>query len=130
MKRFVSHHIPALLYAALIITLSSIPRADLPEIALLRADKLLHFAEYAVFAVLIYRSMSDLFGVHRLALVFWVSSGITILFAAIDEFYQKYVPGRHSDAADLILDIAGAVLILFLLWYRQKKRKNQTEIKV
>ncbi len=93
----------------------------------MRADKLLHFAEYAIFAVLIYRSMADLFRRHRLAYIFWVSLAIVMVFAAIDEYYQSYIPGRDSDPFDLLIDITGAALILFLLWYRKKRRTESSE---
>lgn len=127
MKRFLQYHFPALLYAAIILSLSSLPRVDLPELAILRADKLLHFAEYAVFAVLIYRSMSNLLRNHYFRYIFWASLAIVMVFAAIDEFYQSYIPGRNSDPVDLLVDILGAALILFLLWYRQKRRVYSSE---
>lgn len=103
------------------------PRSELPELAILRADKLLHFLEYALFAVLIYRSMADLFKPPRSRYIFWASLAIVMLFAAVDEFYQSYIPGRQSDPIDLAIDIFGAALILILLWIRQKKSITTSE---
>jgi VanZ family protein len=128
MKRFLRYHLPALLYAAIILSLSSLPRADLPDLAIMKADKLLHFAEYSLFAVLIYRSMADLLGRLRSGYIFWVSLVIVMVFAAFDEYYQSYIPGRDSDPLDLLIDIMGATLILFLLWYSGKRKAKSSEL--
>ncbi len=128
MKNFLLYHFPALLYAAIILALSSIPRTDFPEIAFLRADKLLHFAEYALFAVLIYRSMSELLKKYPVKYSIWVSLLIVMIFAAADEYYQSYIPGRNSDPVDLIIDIAGAALILFWLWFRHRRNIATDEL--
>lgn len=127
MKRFLLYHFPALLYAGIIFALSSLPRSEMPDMAILKADKLLHFMEYALFAVLIFRSMSDLLGPKRFRHIVWVSLATVIVFAAADEYYQRYIPGRNSDAADVALDILGAALILILLWYRKKRSLQSSE---
>ncbi|MCP4704015.1 MAG: hypothetical protein GY865_05340, partial [candidate division Zixibacteria bacterium] len=118
---------PAIVYALAIFLLSSVPGMNMPEYGFLMADKLLHFLEYALFAVLIFRSFSQLFHQHKLHYVIIISSFFLILFALLDEYYQKYIPGRESDVADVILDVLGASLILFLLWVRQR-RLNQKNL--
>ncbi|MCP4703480.1 MAG: hypothetical protein GY865_02630, partial [candidate division Zixibacteria bacterium] len=56
MKIFFLYHFPAIVYALAIFLLSSVPGMNMPEYGFLMADKLLHFLEYALFAVLIFRS--------------------------------------------------------------------------
>ena len=124
MKTFFAYHFPAIVYGLVVFLLSSVPGINIPKYGFLMADKLLHFLEYALFAILIFRSFSQLFRKHKLHYVIVVSSFFLILFALMDEYYQKYIPGRESDVADVILDVLGASLILFLLWLR-KHRTNQ-----
>ncbi len=125
MKRFFVYHFPALVYALLILALSSIPRSEMPDISLLQADKLLHFLEYAILGVLIFRSVADLYGPRNSKSIFWVSFLFVIVFACFDEFFQSYVPGRESDVLDIILDIAGATVILYYLWHRRNKKAEK-----
>ncbi len=127
MKIFFLYHFPAIIYGLVIFLLSSVPGMKLPEYGFLRADKLLHFLEYALFAILIFRSFSQLFRKQKFHYVIVVSSFFLILFALLDEYYQKYIPGRESDVADVILDVLGASLILFSLWIRQH-RNNQKNL--
>lgn len=124
-KKFLIYHLPALIYAGLIITASSIPNLKTPKIANFQFDKVAHFIEYALFAFLIYRSVIN-WGQRMLcntALV--ISSILVLLFAIMDEFYQRYVPGRDSGIPDLITDLVGAALVLILLWYRGKSTVNK-----
>ena len=129
MKTFITYHFPAILYGLLILVLSSIPKESLPEISLLRADKLMHFLEYALFAILIYRSFTHLLTRFGTRYVFLASFVFMLLFSMLDEAYQNYVPGRHSDILDIILDVLGASLILVLLWIRQKRRYDKKAAK-
>jgi len=124
MKIFFLYHFPAIIYALAVFLLSSVPGMNIPEYKFLLSDKMMHFIEYALFAILIFRSFSHLFHKQKFHYVIVVSSFFLILFALLDEYYQKYIPGRESDVADVILDVLGASLILFLLWMR-KHRKNQ-----
>lgn len=124
MKIFFYYHFPAIIYAVVVFLLSSVPGMNIPEYKFLVSDKIMHFMEYALFAILIFRSFSQLFHKQKFHYVIVVSSFFLILFALLDEYYQKYIPGRESDVADVILDVLGASLILFLLWMR-KHRNNQ-----
>jgi len=47
--------------------------------------------------------------------------GLTLAYAAFDEWYQLHVPGRYANLTDLSLDALGAVLGvgLMLLWQRR-----------
>ena len=124
-KRFLIYHLPALLYAGLIIAASSIPDLKIPKIIDFQLDKVVHFIEYALFAFLTYRSLVNLSQrmSHNRALVF--SSILIIGFAMMDELYQKFVPGRDSGLGDLAMDLVGAALVLILLWIRGKSVKCQ-----
>jgi len=121
MRNFFCYHLPAIIYAAAIIVLSSIPKLHLPEIGFFTTDKFLHFIEYALFAVLIFRSFSRLLFRFGLKYVVWVSLLFLLVFSLFDELYQGSIPGRDSDAGDVLLDVLGASLIIFLMWRRARR---------
>ena len=100
MKRFSKYHLPAILYAALILVLSSLPGLGVPQIKIVALDKVIHFIEYAIFAVLIYRSFSNLSDKLQGRIVVFFSMLFVVLFALFDELYQSYIPGRQSDPFD------------------------------
>jgi VanZ family protein len=122
MRAFFVYHFPAIVCASLIITLSSMPDLVVPGIRFLASDKVAHFIEYAVFAFLVFRSFSHLFS-GRTTRTFLLSGLFVSLFALADEFYQHFIPGRHTDAYDFGSDLIGAFLVLILLSILGKRRK-------
>jgi VanZ family protein len=128
LKRFLIYHFPALIYAGLIIAVSSIPNLKPPRIINLQFDKVAHFVEYALLAFLVFRSAINLGQKVSRNGAFWISAVFVAVFALFDELYQKTIAGRNSSAADLMVDLAGAALVLILLWYRGRTRKPE-EIK-
>jgi hypothetical protein len=90
--------LPALVCALGIITVSSIPRLGVRTPLFPGCDKVLHFIEYSIFGA---------------ALRFWSGGGrMRFLaggtgFAALDEFHQRYIPGREANPWDFAADAAG-----------------------
>ena len=97
----------ALLYALLIIGLSSIPGSSYPNVRLLSYDKVIHFSEYAIFGVLISRVLVVKFTSFWLVLL--VVLLIAAVFGAADEIYQRLIPGRDASVGDWVADVAGGV---------------------
>nr|MBN2277211.1 VanZ family protein [candidate division Zixibacteria bacterium] len=122
MRNFFIYHLPAIAYAALIIILSSIPDLGKNSFDIFKLDKIIHFIEYAVFAILVFRSISHLMP-NRVILILGISLVLVAMFAMFDEFYQSYIPGRHSDPFDWLFDFLGATLIIVFLHYRLRKRR-------
>ncbi len=106
----------ALLYAVLIVCMSSIPGKSLPDLRWLSQDKLIHMAEYTIFGLLVSQAM--VFRVPARGQVFLFTFLIAGAFGALDEFYQTLIPGRGSSYTDWVADIVGVVLgsSLYLLW--------------
>lgn len=125
-KKIIFYHLPFLLYAGLIITVSSIPNLRSPEVKFLAFDKLAHFCEYAIFAFLSYRSFTHISSkiTTRQALI--ISFGFSVIFASMDEYYQRFIPGRYFDIADIITDLCGAFLVLVILYAKSKKSIKST----
>jgi len=96
---------------------SAVPHLKSPELRILAADKVAHCLEYALFALLAYRSFSHYKGETRPNLTFFLSLGLLAIFALVDELLQTWTPGRHPDVLDYFFDlVGGTVVLLYLLW--------------
>lgn len=101
--------LPLIVWIVMIFALSSIPGLSSDDVKLPTGfDKLVHFIEYAIFALLYYRGLS--YGGVRVRwsiVLIVIASGIAV--AALDEMYQSYIPRRDSSLYDLVMDSAGVV---------------------
>ena len=107
---WVRRWLPAILWMGLIFYLSAqadLPGADEPLLDLL-LKKTAHAAVYAVLALLFRRALDGERGC-------WVSWVLALLYAISDEVHQSFVPGRHAQATDVLIDALGAGLALWLL---------------
>lgn len=56
----------------------------------------------------------------------WIALGVTVLYAASDEFHQLFIPGRVGDILDVGIDSLGAITAFLLLalffWLRSRKQ--------
>lgn len=125
MSRFAKFHLPAILYAALIIVLSSIPDLGETQLEILTYDKAIHFFEYAIFAILIFRSFTHMSDRVNDRHTVYLSVLFVVLFALLDEFYQSFIPGRQPDPMDLLFDVVGASTIIIYLYIRQRSHRKQ-----
>jgi len=101
--------LPLIVWIVMIFGLSSIPGLSSDDLRFpAGSDKIVHFIEYAIFAMLYYRGLS--YGGVRIRwsiVIIVILSGIA--FAALDEMYQSYIPRRDSSLYDLVMDSAGVV---------------------
>jgi VanZ family protein len=101
--------IPPIAWAAVILTLTSIPASDLAPVgafAFPGADKLVHVGMYGVLGALLARAVGVPPSPRTLGRLLL---GV-LLFAAVDEWHQRFIPGRSADVLDLVADLAGATL--------------------
>jgi len=111
-SRFVLYRLPFLLCAAMMLSVSSIPKIPAPPLS----DKFWHTMEYAFFAFFLWRGIIA----ERPNYISW-KVVIPVLafgaaFGAFDEFYQSFVPGRESSIRDWYADIAGiSTMLIFLM---------------
>jgi VanZ family protein len=47
--------------------------------------------------------------------LFLVVMGVTVAYAASDEYHQSFVPGRHPGLSDVLIDGLGAATALILM---------------
>lgn len=101
--------LPLIVWIVMIFGLSSIPGFSSDDVRLPTGfDKVVHFIEYAIFAILYYRGLS--YGGVRVRwsiVIIVITTGIAV--AALDEMYQSYIPRRDSSFFDLVMDSAGVV---------------------
>jgi VanZ family protein len=115
MKTIVKRWIPAILYTIFTFSLSSISGSKLQYPIFLYYDKLLHAILYAG------AYLAFLFAIR-----FPYRTLIAVLaFAAIDEYYQSFIPGRSSSIYDWLADATGAsiFMILCLIYERYKNSR-------
>ncbi len=113
----------AVLYALLVITVSSLPNIRIPNLGITWSDKVAHFAQYAVFAFLVAGGWGRRV-ISRPLAENWRAAGFLIAFAALDEIHQLWIPRRDASFWDWSADTLGIVLGftvgLFLLHRRRR----------
>ncbi len=70
-----------------------------------------HFTVYAVLAVLFRRALPLSRRIWALSWMF------TVVYAASDEWHQSFVPGRHPQPTDVLIDACGAAAGLLIFWW-------------
>jgi VanZ family protein len=123
MRSFLKYYLPVLLWAALIFTLSSIPRLTPPPLGIRVSDKIYHFIEFAIFGLFLARTFGHLFSSRRRAAAILSAALTGILWAVLDEVHQMFVPGRDASLLDALADTAGVVAVCVIMWWWKEKRK-------
>ena len=115
---------PILAYVGLIFLLSSFSRLPFKVSLFPHLDKLLHFTEYSLLALLVARGIRSLPRPEAFWSMWLLSAGIVLVFGGLDELYQSLVPNRQSDLFDLIADCAGGLTGsgLYLWWTSRRYR--------
>ncbi len=108
-------YVPALLGAAAIFAVSSMPRPPIPEVLTFwNSDKLLHTAAYALLATLVLLGARARTG--RLGRAARIEAAlVATLYGVSDEWHQSFVPGRSTSVYDLVADAAGAMIGAFVV---------------
>lgn len=127
-KNLFLYKLPPVLYAALIITISTIPNASPPSLGVEWSDKIYHTLEYFFFGVLIFRAFPSVWESPRRTLIVVLLFLFGLAYGAIDERVQYYIPNRDSSPYDWMADalgysIAGIVSVTYRL---RKLRQRQT----
>lgn len=94
-----------IMYAAVIFLASSVSR--LPAVSgRYETDKVAHFVEYFLFAMVIWWALVASTGRGAAAVI---AAVIATAYGGTDEFHQAFVPGRNSSALDWATDAVGAI---------------------
>jgi VanZ family protein len=112
-----------------IITLSSIPNIPTLKIhtsggAVIRIDYLIHFCEYGLLTFMAFLSFAgNEFKITYKKYILLILS--LILFAVLDEYHQKLIPGRSFNIKDILSNVTGilAVTAFTMIVFRLIKDK-------
>ncbi len=112
--------LPALLWLAIIFTLTSIPNPRAPDVP--GGDKAAHVIMYGGLGACVAYGLA---GARRTA--GWLAAAFVVIagLAALDEWHQRFIPGRSASQGDWLADVFGAGLILLasgVLWWRRESR--------
>ncbi len=111
LKRLPPRWGPAVLIMAAIFLASSTPADNLPSFGLMDilVKKGGHFTGYFLLAMCLLRGLGA--GRKKAAIL---ALGLVFVYAVSDEFHQSFVPGRNPDLEDVLIDMAGAGLAVWL----------------
>ncbi|HOX55235.1 MAG: VanZ family protein [Candidatus Omnitrophica bacterium] len=106
--------IPVILYAGFIFYMSSLPAMTLP-ISFPHIDKIIHIAEYAVFGLLLVRAIKNSYSLLNNKKIYLIVLAIIFLYGASDELHQLFVSTRVCSGWDLLADVIGGMIGVYLL---------------
>ena len=98
--------LPPALWTAVVLVSSSWPDPDVGPVPA-GSDKVTHFLLYGVLGVLLGRAERGLLG---LPLRFVGTVAAVSAFAALDEWHQRFIPGRSASTGDWVADTLGALV--------------------
>lgn len=102
--------VPAVLHALLIWSVSSMSHPDFVPVAdVPLQDKGVHFLVFGALGLFLAHGASRTWPDWSVARLFTVAVLGTVLWGAIDEVHQFFVPGRDSDRMDVLADALGGV---------------------
>ncbi len=122
MLRFFEKHktglvyFPLTIYWLLLLTLTSLPGKDLPDIKI--SDKIEHGLAFWGLAVLLkltlvlqnkFQKLKEHSSIFTLLIV-----GV---YAALDELHQLFIPGRDCDILDWTADFSGALIAVLVIGF-------------
>lgn len=104
---FFKYWLPFIIWAMIMITISSLPSSSLPTLGIEFGDKIVHLFEYLIFCLLFIRALKNsLIEINYLMIIY----PIGILFALIDELHQYFIPGRYVQMNDLLANWLGILI--------------------
>lgn len=115
-RTFLLFKAPAILWAIFIFSLLTMPGKSLPSVNLWNEDKLAHAAVFCIQALLLHRAFSKpapltLFKKFSPLLA---AAIITLVYGALSEAYQTFLPDRVPDLLDVIANSAGVLLFVIV----------------
>ena len=124
--------IAAVVYGAIIFAVSQVPGSELAKLNVDVWDKAAHAAEYLLLGAVIMgwlvarRSSSARTAPWREVAI---TVGIVLVYGALDEVHQSFVPGRQPAITDVAADViggtVGAAALLLAVSRRSARRRHE-----
>ena len=106
----------ALFWTGIILFLSLENARNMPQIAILYLDKVIHSAFHFVFTILWFLYLKKKFkSSNNFKLLFFTLIGSFILGIAIELMQQYFTTTRNADVFDILANLFGAFLAAFLI---------------
>ncbi len=122
MRHDLKRWLPLALWAALIFALSSVPDLTSGTFLFKHSDKLAHLALYLPLGWLLARAFHVEPAPSDRSRALWVGV-IGALYGLSDEWHQAFVPGRHPDFWDWLVDSLAVALGIWL--YRRYQSRSE-----
>ncbi len=122
MKRWIFSWGPTILVMAIIFVASATPGSEIPRFGYwdLFVKKGGHMLGYALLAIAFYHALNN--GRRSAKLISVAAIGMVALYAASDEFHQRFTPGRTASLRDVGIDVVGALIGIAVM--RLVQRRN------
>jgi VanZ family protein len=122
LSRLLQRWAPPVAWASLILIATSVPvPGTLASEAPIGADKLVHIALYGVLGWLTHRAVETVSA--RAAIRVFI---VTSLLGAVDEWHQRFIPGRSPATADWVADTIGAATGILAFQTARRRRGSTT----
>jgi len=120
---------PVVGYCALIFLVSAQSDLSLPDFPSSDSDKVAHALEYGVLGILWARAAKASWPRWTFLLMLASIGLFTGLYGVIDEWHQRYVPGRFADWHDALADLCGGTLggIGYLIGTQVLRRRTMAD---
>jgi len=113
LHKFLIYWFPIILYCLLIFIQSSYPSIkNAPELPYL--DKVLHFVAYALLGILFLRAFKTSRIKNNVNLMLILSVLLSFLYGISDEIHQYFVPYRSAELMDVLADMLGAIIGVYI----------------
>ena len=113
LKKFLIYWFPIILYCLLIFIQSSYPSIEhTPEWP--NFDKVLHCVAYAILGALFLRAFKTSRIKNHVRLILILSVLLSFLYGISDEIHQHFVPSRSADIMDVLADMIGGFMGVYL----------------
>ncbi len=128
--RQLRYYWPAILVAAILFGLSSLPSSAVPSLGIKYEDLVMHFGAYSVFGFTLGLGILHE-GVAPTRKRIFLALLIGLLYGISDEFHQSFVPGRQSTVSDVIADTLGCAFGVYVYlnrvgWLKRLSRQGRT----
>jgi VanZ family protein len=120
------YYLPPIIWAVIMMIVSSVPHLGIPPIGITFDDKLAHFGEYLVLGFLAGNAVWRLGRSPKSN--FLMTSSLSGLYGILDEIHQHFIPGRTADPLDATADILGSAAgVGIYLWWRSRHPRQSSE---
>jgi len=124
-KHFLWFQFPAIAWVTAIFIQSSMSHLAAPDLGFDMQDKFYHVIEYAILGYLLRRALVYQGNNYIHTHAGWLTIVLGSLYAISDEIHQSFVPGRFAGVDDVIADVIGVALVVFIYFAIKQIKQHQ-----